>query len=156
MLVVKAEPVGTEGQDGAAAIIAPKPIPYTQLMAENPQRGPAIIGDDERGLLRGGMVGTVVSATKARKSWLVGALAVAGVSGGEWLGYPVARGRVLLIDGELKLSTIHFRFGKILRRWALIPSWLAMGWKWCLCGEIRRRAGWPWPMRWRGGRGTTR
>ena len=85
------------------------PVNFLDLATSNPQRGPAIID----GMLRVGAVGTLIGGSKTRKSWLVGWLISAALTGGEWLGHRVAKCRVLVIDGELTRATILFRLRKV-------------------------------------------
>jgi len=86
-------------------------LPYADLATRKPNRAQAIID----GVLRRGAVGTLIGGTKTRKSWALGLLAAAALSGGrlEWLGYRVEPCRVLVIDGELTPATLYFRYGKI-------------------------------------------
>jgi hypothetical protein len=81
------------------------PIAASDLIRDYPALRPVVIAD----LLREGETMNVVAAPKVGKSWLVHALAVAVVSGQEWLGKTTARGRVLLIDGELHRETLARR-----------------------------------------------
>lgn len=105
----QAEPVkdADAGEPEAPSLL--EPVNFADLLAENPQRGPAIID----GLLRTGAVGTLIGGSKTRKSWLVAWLIAAALTGGEWLGHPVAKCRVLVIDGELTRATILFRLRKV-------------------------------------------
>lgn len=72
-------------------------------------RGAEII----EGILRDGEVGFICSASKAGKSWLVGNLIWAAISGQPWLGKNVKQGKVLLIDNELKRREIDWRNNQI-------------------------------------------
>lgn len=84
-------------------------LSYGQLLADDPQRAPAVID----GLLRQGGIGTLIGGSKTHKSWAAAALAAAVISGGTWFGYQATQGRVLLLDGELTPATIHFRLRKV-------------------------------------------
>lgn len=99
----------SEGMETPAPSFAP--VNFATLAASRPERAPEII----HGIARRGFVTSLVSQTKARKSWLVGQLmmAVADSMPRFWLGHRVSNGRVLLIDGELTLATINFRLGRI-------------------------------------------
>jgi len=66
------------------------------------------------GLLRRGEIGTVVSSSKARKSWMAAELLVDVATGGEWLGLRCRQGRGLLIDCELQPATLQHRLKAIL------------------------------------------
>jgi len=81
------------------------------VMAANPVKTPYVISR----VLRRGEVGMVVAPPKARKSFLVADLAIAGATGSDWFGqYSVARGRVLLVDNELSLNEIADRTRTLL------------------------------------------
>lgn len=81
------------------------PIAASDLIREYRDLRPVVIAD----LLREGETMNVVAAPKVGKSWLIHALAVAVVSGRDWLGKATTRGRVLLIDGELHRETLARR-----------------------------------------------
>lgn len=91
--------------DGPAAVPAFAPIAASDLIRDYPDMRPVVIAD----LLREGETMNVVAAPKIGKSWLVHALAVATVSGRDWLGKATTRGQVLLIDGELHKETLARR-----------------------------------------------
>jgi len=95
-----------------------EPINFADLALQSPERGPVVID----GVLREGAVGTVVSGTKGRKSWAMGALIAAALTGGNWFGHAVTRGRVALIDGELTRATIFWRLGKIFEVLRVPPT----------------------------------
>ncbi len=99
----------TDTGDPVAATPAPAPtfapIAASELIRDYPDLRPVVIAD----LLREGETMNVVAAPKVGKSWLVHALAVAVVSGRDWLGKTTTRGRVLLIDGELHRETLARR-----------------------------------------------
>lgn len=71
------------------------------------------------GLLRRGETGTLVSSSKARKSWTAQELCVAVASGGRWFGLDCRRGRVLLIDCELQAATLQHRLASVVRAMGL-------------------------------------
>ena len=78
---------------------------------DNPKRGEEII----EGLLRDGEVGFIGSVSKAGKSWLVGYLVWCVITGHPWFGKNVKKGKVLLIDNELKPREIDWRHTQIVR-----------------------------------------
>ncbi len=65
------------------------------------------------GLLRLGETANVVSAAKGNKTWLAMGAGVAVATGGDWLGFPTAQGRVLYIDNELHPATFGHRLRKV-------------------------------------------
>lgn len=83
------------------------PVSAFDLIRSYPELRPIVIAD----LLREGETMNVVAAPKVGKSWLIHGLALAVVSGRDWLGKPTAKGRVLLIDGELHRETLAKRLG---------------------------------------------
>jgi hypothetical protein len=97
----------------------PKPafrlISLYDLDEENPPESQVLID----GAVRLGDVATLVAPSKSKKSWLVGNLVAAAISGGEWLGRKVTSCRSLLIDGELRDSTLRKRFVKIFEAWGI-------------------------------------
>ena len=99
----------TDTGDPVTATPAPAPafvpIAASDLIRDYPDLRRVVIAD----LLREGETMNVVAAPKVGKSWLVHALAVAVVSGRDWLGKATTRGRVLLIDGELHRETLARR-----------------------------------------------
>jgi len=66
----------------------------------------------------------VVAPPKAGKSWLTLALAIGVSTGGSWLGKATAKGRVLLIDGELHDETLTNRIGQVATQMGLEPDHL--------------------------------
>jgi hypothetical protein len=96
----------------AGEAVAPLSIAsVASVMIANPVKTPYVISR----VLRRGEVGMVVAPPKARKSFLVADLAIAGATGGDWFGqYPVAKGRVLLVDNELSLNEIADRTRTLL------------------------------------------
>ncbi len=85
------------------------PVAASDLIRDYPDLRPVVVD----GLLREGETMNVVAAPKIGKTWLVHSLALAGVSGGEWLGKSTTRGRVLLIDGELHRETLAYRLHRV-------------------------------------------
>jgi len=74
------------------------------------------------GLLRRGETATIVSSSKARKSWTVLDLALAVALGRFWFGLSCRHGRVLLIDCELHLATLQHRILAVLRAMGVDPE----------------------------------
>lgn len=67
------------------------------------------------GLLRRGEVCNVIAAAKQGKSWLVMALVMNVIGGGEFLSkFKCAQGRVLLVDNELHAETLSYRAKVVL------------------------------------------
>lgn len=85
-------------------------IDFSELSFTHKTLRPILISD----ILRKGEVANIISAAKMGKSFLVGDLAIAGVTGGKWLGKDVTRGRVLVIDYELHPETLASRYSKII------------------------------------------
>lgn len=110
-------PVSPEAQ--APTKPEPKPDPFEWEVCDfnelrsgdKPERGEEII----QGLLRDGEVGFIGSVSKSGKSWLVGYLIWCIVTGCNWLGLNVKKGKVLLIDNELKKREIDWRHWQICR-----------------------------------------
>ena len=75
------------------------------------------------GLLRRGETVNIVAATKMRKSWLVLHLTLAVANGLTWLGFPVRRGKVLLIDCELHPETLAHRLMEVGTAMNLGAGW---------------------------------
>lgn len=80
-----------------------------ELIRTHPKLRRSVIYD----LLRQGETMNVISSPKVGKSWLVAGLSLAIVTGRQWLGYAVERGKVLLIDNELHQETLGYRIKKV-------------------------------------------
>ncbi|MFN0055544.1 MAG: AAA family ATPase [Planctomycetales bacterium] len=65
------------------------------------------------GLLRKGETMSIVASPKTGKSWLAANLLLSIASGRPWLGMPVAKGTVLLIDNELHPESIAHRIRSV-------------------------------------------
>jgi hypothetical protein len=89
-----------------------------KVVAAYPNNRPVVVA----GLLRQGETATVVAASKQGKSWLVTQLGLAIASGGDWLGRQCARGKVLVIDGELHREVAAFRWRSSVKALNLNPS----------------------------------
>lgn len=78
------------------------------------------------GLLRRGDVANIIGGPKARKSFMVGQLAICVAAGIPFLGWPTARGKVLLVDNELKGDDISSRLPAIAKalgvRWTDVDA----------------------------------
>jgi len=109
--------VGTARKALATAAVpeaAAEPLsikPMRSVMTANPTKTPYVISR----LLRRGEVAAVIAPPKARKSFLVADLAIAGATGTNWFGqFPVSKGRVLLVDNELSENEISDRMRSIV------------------------------------------
>ena len=93
-----------------AADPTPRPISITCLVEQHPRMHTPVID----GLLRAAEVANIIAAPKVGKSWLSYGLALAVVTGAEWLEtYPCRQGSVLLIDNELHPPTIARRIQEV-------------------------------------------
>ena len=77
------------------------------------------------GLLRRGETATLVSASKARKSWTALELLVDVATGGSWFGLKCRPGKGLLIDCELQPATLQHRLGALLHAKGFGPQDIA-------------------------------
>ena len=66
------------------------------------------------GLLRRGEIMNIIASPKTGKSWIIADLALSMATGGDWMGFPLKRGKVLMIDNELHRNTSAFRFKTIM------------------------------------------
>ncbi len=85
---------------------------------EYPNRGTEII----QGVLRDGEVALLVAASKDGKSWMAGQLAWCVITGTPFLGLDVRKGKVLLIDNELKRREIDWRHTRIAEAMQVQPQ----------------------------------
>ncbi len=85
------------------------PTDFLDLTTQHPETEPHVI----HGVVRAGEVMLVTAGTKEGKSFLVGNLTWACISGSQWLGHDVEQGAVLLIDNELKKPDIVHRLWTI-------------------------------------------
>lgn len=76
---------------------------------KGPDRGRYVI----EGMLREGEFGLMGAVSKGAKSWAVGNLVWATVTGGLWMGQECRQGRVLLIDTELPQRELDYRLSVI-------------------------------------------
>ncbi|MEM1186807.1 MAG: AAA family ATPase [Planctomycetota bacterium] len=108
------------------------------LVADYPRLNEPIV----EGLFRRGETCNVIAASKVGKSWFAYGLALSIISGWHWLGrFPVARGRVLLIDNELHRQTLASRIPTVCEAIGLrveeVANDLAI---WPLRGNLRSLA----------------
>jgi len=89
-----------------------------ELVESHPKEAAPLID----GLLRRGETANLIAAPKAGKSWLTLGLAISVAAGEEWLGFSVAKGKVLLVDNELNPATIAFRLKKVANAMAIDPD----------------------------------
>lgn len=109
-MAAAAERVGT-GVDLSGFQMKPSVGPKTlgQLVRAYPALRPPVI----EGLLREGETLNIISAPKIGKSWLATDLALAVATGGEWMGMPCVKGKVLILDNELHAETSAHRIPKV-------------------------------------------
>lgn len=66
-----------------------------------------------RGVLRAGQIAMLSASSKAGKSWALLGSAFAVATGGEWLGWKTARGRVLYVNSELTDYDLESRLNRL-------------------------------------------
>lgn len=93
----------------------PEEVELSSVWGRLPALSEPLIGTEGRGLLRRGHKMLVAGPSKAGKSVLLAELAMAVASGGEWLGYPCSRGRVLYVNLEIDAASCYRRFEEIAR-----------------------------------------
>jgi hypothetical protein len=74
------------------------------------------------GLLREGETMNIIAAPKVGKSWLVNSLSIAIATGLDWLGFKVEQGPVLVIDNELHVNTLTYRYMELAKAMKLNPK----------------------------------
>lgn len=84
-------------------------LSLADLREQNPTLSEPVID----GLFREGETVNLVADTKIGKSWMVYGLALSIISGRDWLGFPVAQGRALIVDNELHPSLLPNRIDKV-------------------------------------------
>jgi RecA-family ATPase len=95
-----------------------------------------LIGTEEAGILRHGHKMLVAGPSKAGKSMLLMELATAIASGGRWIGYPCAKGRVLYVNLEIDPASCVMRFKEIADdRHIGVPGWTSNVDLWNLRGH---------------------
>jgi len=85
-------------------------IPLAELIERYPTPREPVV----EGLLRRGETMNVIAAPKIGKTWLLYGLASAISVGGDWLGFPVEKGRCLIIDAELHPENLSERWQRVL------------------------------------------
>lgn len=81
------------------------PTPFDQLAEQYPEQSPVIV----EGIARAGEVVNIIGGSKSMKSWTAAALLLSIANGVPWLGHATTKGRVLLIDNELRPQEIVHR-----------------------------------------------
>jgi len=74
------------------------------------------------GLLREGETMNIIAAPKVGKSWLVNSLSIAIATGLDWLGFKVEQGPVLVIDNELHVNTLTYRYMELAKAMKINPK----------------------------------
>ncbi len=74
------------------------------------------------GLLREGETMNIIAAPKVGKSWLVNSLSIAIATGLDWLGFKVEQGPVLVVDNELHVNTLTYRYMELAKAMKLDPK----------------------------------
>ena len=105
-------------QKAGEGLLKPERLTFDSLLGDFPERRPEII----EGLLRCGEIMNLIASPKLGKSWLVYCLLAALVSGAKWLGFPVKKGRALLLDNELHPEEIAYRLRQVSRAFNLDPD----------------------------------
>lgn len=119
----------------AEQFVVPRIIDAADLVASYPCLAAPVIHD----VLRVGETMNIIAASKMHKSYLTLDLALSVATGKPWLGvagFPVTRGRVLLLDNELHRETLASRVAAVAAAKGLSPSdyhgWLEID---CLRGR---------------------
>ena len=86
-----------------------KILSVAQLIEQYPTDDPPVID----GLLRLGETMNVIASPKVGKTWLAAGMAYSIASGEDWMGMQCTKGRVLVLDCELKPRTLRFRYQKV-------------------------------------------
>ena len=88
-----------------------KILSVAQLIKEYPTDDPPVID----GLLRLGETMNVIASPKVGKTWLAAGMAYSIASGETWMGMQCTKGRVLVLDCELKPRTLRFRYEQVAK-----------------------------------------
>ena len=88
-------------------------LPEVETAADHLQNLPPLADCLVEGVLRKGHKMLLSGPSKAGKSFLMLQLAVAIAEGGEWLGWPCARGRVLYVNLELDRASCYQRLAAV-------------------------------------------
>lgn len=87
-----------------------RPLSFDDLKGDHSELDPPVVD----GLFRAGEVCNIIAASKSRKSWMMYGLMFSIAMGRRWLDtFQTVAGRVLIIDNELKTSTIWWRMEKV-------------------------------------------
>ena len=86
--------------------------PWAEIVANRTPMSPVLIGTEEEGIVRKRRKLLITAPSKAGKSCLLTELAVAVATGGTWLGFPCARGRVLYLNNEIDGAEFEQRIAK--------------------------------------------
>lgn len=96
-------------------------IPLEKLIAENAEMDPPVVD----GIIRRCEVANIVSLTKVGKSWFTYGLGYSVAAGFDWFGFPTTRGRVWIIDNELRPGTFAQRLPKVKAAMNIEDSFVA-------------------------------
>lgn len=90
------------------------------------------------GRVREGETMNFISDPKVGKSWMMYALSICVATGTDWLGIPVARGRVLIVDNELHPETLAHRLPTVGNALGIrFADYRDCIDTWCLRGNLR-------------------
>lgn len=84
-------------------------LSVAKLIEEYPTDDPPVID----GLLRLGETMNVIASPKVGKTWLAAGMAFSIANGLPWMGMQCTKGRVLILDCELKPRTLRFRYERV-------------------------------------------
>ena len=84
-------------------------LSVTKLIEQYPTDDPPVID----GLLRLGETMNVIASPKVGKTWLAAGMAFSIANGLPWMGMQCTKGRVLILDCELKPRTLRFRYERV-------------------------------------------
>lgn len=86
-----------------------KILSVAELIEQYPTDDPPVID----GLLRLGETMNVIASPKVGKTWLAAGMAFSIANGLPWMGMQCTKGRVLILDCELKPRTLRFRYERV-------------------------------------------
>ncbi len=98
---------------------------FSSIYENLPALAPVLIGTEEHGILRQGHKGMLAGQSKAGKSFALLQLGLAVATGGTWLGYPCAQGRVLYVNLEIDAASFAHRVADIASVKQLTGDWAA-------------------------------
>ncbi len=96
---------------------------FSSIYENLPRLAPVLIGTEEHGILRQGHKGMLAGQSKAGKSFALLQLGLAVATGGTWLGYPCAQGRVLYVNLEIDAASFAHRVADIASVKQLTGDW---------------------------------